>query len=229
MPTPKTDSTCATQLGALPLFADFSPETQAALLEHSRQRTYTKGAVVINEGDAAQALFIVCSGALKACLNDDQGKELVLSILGPGHYFGELALLDGEPRSANIVALETSQLLVLTKEAFHEVLQAHPDGLWQLVHSLVKQVRQLTETTRTLALVDVFGRLVRLLTSLGRPQAAGSSVQIISPRPTQQEIASQIGASREMVSRILKDLVQGEYLSLERDHIVIHRAFPQRW
>lgn len=214
------------QLEAVPLFNDLPKPAREALLCKARTRTYAKGAIVINEGDAAHGLFIVCSGQLKACLNDEQGRELVLSTMGPGDHFGELALLDGAPRSANVAALEASELLFITKEAFHSVLQAHPDCMWAIVFSLVARVRDLTENVRTLALVDVFGRLVRLLTSLA---AQEGEMQVIRPRPTQQDIANRIGASREMVSRILKDLVFGGFLNLESDHIVIRRKFPSRW
>lgn len=213
-------------LRAVPLFAKLPLPAQEALVRESRQRTYAKGAIVINEGDAAHGLFIVCTGLLKACLNDEQGRELILSTHGPGDHFGELALLDDAPRSANVAALETTELLVLTKAAFHSVLQSHPDCMWAIVRSLVARVRELTENVRALALVDVFGRLARLLTSLAADEAGQ---QVVRPRPTQQDIASRIGASREMVSRILKDLVLGGYLSLEADCIRIHRKFPQRW
>ncbi len=213
-------------LRAVPLFATLPLAAQQALVREARQRTYAKGAIVINEGDAAHGLFIVCSGLLKACLNDDQGRELILSTLGPGDHFGELALLDDAPRSANVAALEPSELLVITKAAFQSVLQSHPDCMWPIVRSLVERVRELTENVRALALVDVFGRLARLLTSLAVEEG---DLQVVRPRPTQQDIASRIGASREMVSRILKDLVVGGYLSLEADRIVIHRKFPNRW
>jgi CRP/FNR family transcriptional regulator, cyclic AMP receptor protein len=215
------------KLMAVPLFANLTAQAQSALLASARRRTYSKNAIVISEGDWAQGLFIVCSGALKACLSDDQGKELVLSTMRPGDHFGELALLDGEPRSANVVALQNSQLLIIAKDAFQGLVQSDADCLWRMVLSLVKQVRQLTETTRTLALVDVFGRLVRLLTRLAQDQGGG--LKMICPRPTQQDIANQIGASREMVSRILKDLVRGGILSLEPDHILIYKKFPNRW
>lgn len=214
-------------LRAVPLFASLPEAAQHALVREARQRTYAKGAIVINEGDAAHGLFIVCSGLLKACLNDDQGRELILSTLGPGDHFGELALLDDAPRSANVAALEPTDLLVITKATFQGVLQSHPDCMWPIVRSLVERVRELTENVRALALVDVFGRLARLLTSLAVEEEGG--VQAVRPRPTQQDIASRIGASREMVSRILKDLVVGGYLSLEVDRIVIHRKFPNRW
>ncbi len=221
-------SSCNTleALRAVPLFATLPLPAQQALLNEARQRTYAKGAIVINEGDAAHGLFIVCSGLLKACLNDDQGRELILSTLGPGDHFGELALLDDAPRSASVAALETTELLMVPKTAFQAVLQAHPDCMWPIVLSLVGRVRDLTENVRTLALVDVFGRLARLLTTLAGQEG---DVQVVRPRPTQQDIASRIGASREMVSRILKDLVIGGYLSLETDRIVIHRKFPSRW
>jgi CRP/FNR family cyclic AMP-dependent transcriptional regulator len=214
-------------LRAVPLFASLPLPAQQALVCEARQRTYAKGAIVINEGDAAHGLFIVCSGLLKACLNDDQGRELILSTLGPGDHFGELALLDDAPRSANVAALEPTDLLVITKTAFQGVLQSHPDCMWPIVRSLVERVRELTENVRALALVDVFGRLARLLTGLATP--AEGDTQVVEPRPTQQDIASRIGASREMVSRILKDLVIGGYLTLEAHRIVIHRKFPHRW
>ncbi|MES2890325.1 MAG: Crp/Fnr family transcriptional regulator [Pseudomonadota bacterium] len=213
-------------LRAVPLFATLPLPAQEALVREARQRTYAKGAIVINEGDAAHGLFIVCSGLLKACLNDEQGRELILSTHGPGDHFGELALLDDAPRSANVAALEATELLIITKAAFHSVLQSHPDCMWAIVRSLVARVRELTENVRALALVDVFGRLARLLTTLAADEAGQ---QVIRPRPTQQDIASRIGASREMVSRILKDLVLGGYLSLDADCIRIHRKFPHRW
>ncbi len=214
------------QIEAVPLFANLPRAAQEALLCQARKRTYGKGAIVINEGDVAHGLYIVCSGSLKACLNDDQGRELILSTHGPRDYFGELALLDGAPRSANVAALENSELLIISKEAFHSVLQSHPDCMWSIVQSLVGRVRELTENVRALALVDVFGRLTRLLTSLA---AEEGDTLVIRPRPTQQDIANRIGASREMVSRILKDLVVGGFLSLENDCMVIRRKFPNRW
>jgi len=214
------------QIEAVPLFARLPAQAKEALLCQARKRVYAKGAIVINEGDAAHGLFIVCSGLLKACLNDDQGRELVLSTHGPGDHFGELALLDGAPRSANVAALEPSELLIITKDAFHAVLHDHPDCMWAIVHCLVERVRDLTENVRALALVDVFGRLARLLTGLSADEGG---VQVIRPRPTQQDIANRIGASREMVSRILKELVFGGFLSLESDRIVVHRKFPSRW
>ncbi len=216
-----------TDLLKIALFANLPHTALQALLHTARKRSYKKGAVVITEGDAAQALFIVCSGALKACLSDDQGRELVLSTIGAGEHFGELALLDGEPRSVNVAAIQSSELWVITKEAFHDVLQAYPECLWHVIHHLVQQVRNLTESVRTLALVDVFGRLVRLLSSLAVLRDDG--IQVISPRPTQQDIANRIGSSREMVSRILKDLCAGGYLVLEPECIEVHRKFPARW
>jgi CRP/FNR family cyclic AMP-dependent transcriptional regulator len=222
----RSDCRDLAHIEAVPLFAKLPRPAQEALLCQARKRTYARSAIVINEGDAAHGLFIVCSGSLKACLNDDQGRELVLSTHGPGDHFGELALLDGAPRSANVVALESSELLIVTKDAFHAVLQDHPDCMWAIVQGLVERVRDLTENVRALALVDVFGRLARLLTSLSADEGG---VSVIRPRPTQQDIANRIGASREMVSRILKELVFGGFLSLETDHITVHKKFPSRW
>jgi CRP/FNR family cyclic AMP-dependent transcriptional regulator len=222
----QTDCQEHPQLRAVPLFAGLPANALAELAQNTRQRTYAKGAVVVNEGDPAHSFFIVCSGSLKACLNDDQGREVILSVLGPGDHFGELALLDDSPRSASVAALEPSELLLVTKRAFQVVLEKHPDCMYAIVKELAGRVRELTENVRTLALVDVFGRIARLLTSLA---AEDGGVQAIRPRLTQQDIANRVGSSREMVSRILKDLVIGGYLSIEADRIVLHRKLPNRW
>lgn len=214
------------QLSAVPLFSALPASALEELARSTRKRTVAKGAIVVSEGDAAHGFFIVCSGSLKVCLNDEQGREVVLSILSAGDHFGELALLDDAPRSASVAALESSELLMVGKPAFQAVLQRHPDCMAVIVRELVWRVRDLTEEVRTLALVNVFGRIVRLLATLACDE---DKVQVVRPRLTQQEIASRVGASREMVSRILKDLVIGGYLSIEPDRIVLHKKLPSRW
>ncbi|WKB53075.1 Crp/Fnr family transcriptional regulator [Eleftheria terrae] len=214
------------QLRAVPLFSQLPLHALDELDRHTRRRSYAKGAILVNEGDAGNELFIVCSGSLKVYLNDDQGREVILSVLGHGDHFGELALLDGAPRSASVEALERSDLLVINKPTFEAVLHGNPACMDVVVRELVGRVRELSENVRALALVDVFGRIARLLLSLAREDG---DTQVVHPRPTQQDIASRIGASREMVSRVLKELVVGGYLSIEADRMVIHRKFPSRW
>jgi CRP/FNR family cyclic AMP-dependent transcriptional regulator len=214
-------------LQTVELFSGLSDQQLDALLHGSRTRFFSKGTVVVHEGEPGQALFIIKSGSLKAYLNDDEGKEVVLSTLGPGEYFGELALIDHAARSASIAALETSELLQVPKEAFQELLEQHPEVVHTLIRNLVGQVRRLSDNIRTLALLDVFGRIVRLLTSLGVEDTQGRLM--IAPKLTQREIANRVGSSREMVSRILKDLAIGGYITIDSDSIVVNKKFPARW
>jgi CRP/FNR family cyclic AMP-dependent transcriptional regulator len=214
-------------LFSVELFSGLSDQQLEALLHGSRSRAYAKGSVVVNEGDPSHALYIVKSGSLKAYLNDEDGKEIILSTLGSGEYFGELGLMDGAPRSASVAALENSDLLQVPKEAFQQLLEQYPDALHIVTRNLVGQIRRLSDNVRTLALLDVFGRVVRLLTSLGIEDGDGRLV--ISPKLTQQEIASRVGSSREMVSRIFKDLVIGGYLTLSSDSITVNKKLPAKW
>jgi CRP/FNR family cyclic AMP-dependent transcriptional regulator len=148
-------------------------------------------------------------------------------MLEPGEYFGELGLIDDAPRSASVVALENSDLLQVPKDAFQQLLEQYPDALHIVTRNLVGQVRRLTDSVRTLALLDVFGRIVRLLTSLGVEDNDGRLV--ISPKLTQKDIASRVGSSREMVSRIFKDLVIGGYLTVDSDSITVNKKLPAKW
>lgn len=214
-------------LFSVELFSGLSDQQLEALLHGSRSRAYAKGSVVVNEGDPSHALYIVKSGSLKAYLNDEDGKEIILSTLGSGEYFGELGLMDDAPRSASVAALENSDLLQVPKEAFQQLLEQYPDALHIVTRNLVGQIRRLSDNVRTLALLDVFGRVVRLLTSLGIEDGDGRLV--ISPKLTQQEIASRVGSSREMVSRIFKDLVIGGYLTLSSDSITVNKKLPAKW
>jgi CRP/FNR family cyclic AMP-dependent transcriptional regulator len=214
-------------LHTVELFSGLSDQQLDALLHGSRTRFFSKGTVVVHEGELGQALFIIKSGSLKVYLNDDEGKEVVLSTLGPGEYFGELALIDHAARSASIAALEPSELLQVPKEAFQELLRQHPEVVHMVLRNLVGQVRRLSDNIRTLALLDVFGRIVRLLTSLGIEDPQGRLV--ITPKLTQREIANRVGSSREMVSRILKDLAIGGYITIDSDSMMVNKKFPARW
>jgi CRP/FNR family cyclic AMP-dependent transcriptional regulator len=169
---------------------------------------------------------VIVSGAVKAYLSDENGKEAILSTQGPGEYFGELALFDDTPRSASVAATEPCKLMVLQKSVVQEAVRSDPDIALKLLKGMAGRVRRLTENVRTLALLDVFGRLVRVLEDLAVER---DGVRVIEPRPTQQEIASRIGASREMVSRILTDLARGGYIEMEDKRILIRKKIPSHW
>ncbi|MBI3575286.1 MAG: Crp/Fnr family transcriptional regulator [Gammaproteobacteria bacterium] len=187
---------------------------------------FPRNAVVITEGDTSDSLYLIIEGRVKVYLIDDQGREVILRTQGPGEYFGELALVDEEPRSASVMTLEPSKLCIISRAAFHECLSRNPGIAMVLVRHLSRLVRSLTENVRSLALLDVYGRVARLLLELAVKQ--GDKL-VIEARPTHQEIANRVGASREMVSRIMKDLVAGGYVQDDGKRLVIPEKFPPAW
>lgn len=212
---------------SIELFDGLSQENLDRLLARAVTRSYPKNAVIIHEGDESNSLFVILSGRVRVYLTDASGKEFVLTTQSEGEYFGELALVDDAPRSASVAALEACKLMVLSKAAFQESLREYPDLGLQLIKGLVRRVRRLTENARALALKDVFGRIVALLHDLSAPRG---DMLVVQERLTHQEIARRIGSSREMVSRILKDLETGGYIAVDADHrITIRRKLPQSW
>jgi CRP/FNR family cyclic AMP-dependent transcriptional regulator len=162
---------------------------------------------------------------VKAYLADEEGKEVLLSTQGPGEYFGEM-ILDQGPRSASVMTLEPSKFSVITTDQFKKFLTEHPDAGPELVMSLIHRVRELTKTVGNLALLDVYGRVARLLLDLATEE---DGEMVISERLTQQDMANRVGCSREMISRILKDLRIGGYLRMDGERIIIAKNPPRAW
>jgi len=196
-----------------------------AVTRRAVTRTFPKNTVVVSEGDQTDTLYIVVSGRVKIYVSDEKGKEIVLNHGGPGEYFGEMVLGEG-PRSASVMTLEPTRLLVVPKEDFREFVSKSPDFSLHLIRKLIRRVRALTNDVKSLALMDVYGRVARMLLELAVER---EGALVIEGRPTQQEIANRVGASREMISRILGDLVGGGYITVERDRITIARALPRAW
>jgi len=190
-------------------------------------RNFPRNAVFITEGDYSDSLYCILSGRVKVYLNDDEGKEVILNVQGPGEYFGELALLDSGPRSASVMALEKCRLSVISKVDFEEFLDKHASAQKKIMLGMVKRLRALTENVRTLALLDVYGRVARVLLQLARPKG---DVLVINEELRQQDIANRVGSSREMVSRVMKDLREGGYIEIDENrHIVIKERLPAGW
>jgi CRP/FNR family transcriptional regulator, cyclic AMP receptor protein len=187
-------------------------------------RTFPKGTVVVREGERTDSLYIIVSGRVKIYVSDE-GKEIVLGESGPGEYFGEMVLDEG-PRSASVMTLEPTEFLVVPKEDFMEFVATSPQFALNLILKLIKRVRALTNDVKSLALLDVYGRVARMLLELAVER---DGVLVVENKPTQQEIASRVGASREMVSRILGDLTTGGYIEVGRDRITIAKALPRAW
>jgi CRP/FNR family cyclic AMP-dependent transcriptional regulator len=208
------------------IFSGLSP-TELELLEHHMvTRSFKKNTIIINEGDEASTFFIIITGAIKVFLSNEEGKEIIINAQGPGDHFGELALLDGAPRSASVITTEKSTIGVISKEDFHHVLSRNTDLALNLIRELTRRVRFLSDNVRTLALMDVYGRVAKVL--LGMAQEEDGKM-VINNRPTQQDIANHIGASREMVARILKDLSTGNYITIDGKRLIINEKLPDAY
>ena len=192
---------------------------------HAVSRTFPKNTIVVTEGDETDSLYIIVSGRVKIYVSDEKGKEIVLNESGPGEYFGEMVLDEG-PRSASVMTLEQTQFLVVPKEDVKEFVTKSPEFALHLILKLIKRVRALTNDVKNLALMDVYGRVARMLLDLAVDR---KGVLAIENKPSQQEIAARVGASREMVGRILDDLTAGGYIKVEKDRITIAKALPRDW
>jgi len=206
-------------------FFPLTQDTLRAIAASGVVRTFPKNTVLIHEGDAGDSLFIVLSGKVKVYAGNEQGKEVVIDFHGPGEYVGEMSLT-GAPRSASVITLEPTTCAVVGRAHFREFILACPDFALHLIEKLIDRAWRATENVKSLALSDVYGRLVRLLTSLAR-EVDGRLV--VPEKLTQQDIAERIGASRDMVSRLLKDLVSGGYLAIEGKSITVLRKLPPAW
>jgi len=188
-------------------------------------KTFPRQAVIVNQGDETDSLYIILSGRVKVFLSDDTGKEVVLGTQGPGEYFGEM-VLDGGPRSASVMTLEPSRFAIVPKRKFREFLRAHPDFSVHLIEKLIRLTRALTDSVESLALMDVYGRVARLLLELATEE---DGKLVINEKLTQQDIANRVGASREMISKIFKDLSSGGYVTVEGRRITINKIPPRHW
>jgi CRP/FNR family cyclic AMP-dependent transcriptional regulator len=195
------------------------------LSAHATAKTFPKNTIIVSEGDETDTLYIILSGRVKVFLADEAGKEIVLATQGAGEYFGEM-VLDGGPRSASVMTLETSKFAVIPKSQFKTFLLEHPQFAIHLIEKLIHRTRALTENVKSLALMDVYGRVARLLLELAEDQ---NGTLVVTEKLTQQDIANRVGASREMISKILKDLAAGGYLTVERNRITINRTPPRHW
>jgi CRP/FNR family cyclic AMP-dependent transcriptional regulator len=189
-------------------------------------RSFPKNTVIINEGDRGESMFVILSGKVKVYVSDDDGREMILDIYGAGDYVGEMSL-DGRPRSASVMTLEATTCAVVTRDALKDAVASSPDFAMKLIDTLIEHARIATDNVKNLALMDVYGRVARLLLSLAKEQPDGKLV--VPDRMTQQDIADRVGASRDMISRIFKDLTIGGYVTVVDRVITINRKPPARW
>ena len=211
------------------IFADLSQETLGDLAKRVWQKEADAGTVIVSQEDTGDQLFVIVSGKVKVVLYGETGREIILSILRSGDFFGEMSLLDRQPRSANVVAVEDSQLLGLDRDAFQTHLSAHPQTGLAILAEMSRRLRHADEVIGNLALLDVYARVARTIRDMAQKQ--GEPVDgglLIRERPTQQEIAGLIGTSRETVSRALNDFTRRGLLEMSGKQILVRWGFLRK-
>jgi CRP/FNR family cyclic AMP-dependent transcriptional regulator len=191
------------------LFRGLAPSSLDDLVRRLQVRTRPAGALLVSQDEPGDAVFLIAEGRVRVALFGENGRELTLSTLGKGDFFGEMALIDGRPRSANVVAVDATTLLVLTREAFLDHLRQHPQTAMNLLAELARRLRRADETIANLALHDVHRRLVRTLERMAREDGEEMPEGlVVRRRPTQQELANMIGSCRETISRAFTSLIK---------------------
>ena len=211
-------------LKAVPFFTQLSERELDVVRSLATERSYAKNAVVLTEGEMGDSLYIIQSGKVKVVIGDEEGREIILKILGPGAFFGEMSMIDKEPRSASVTTIEPATMLVLTHAAFERCVEQAPRIAKVVMQILANRVREADRKIGTLALMDVYGRVASTLLELA---VNTDGKLVVSERLSQQDLANMVGASREMVNRILKDLTERGFISIESKSItIINRELP---
>ena len=205
-------------LKTVPLFASLGEEQLRMLTAMVTRKSAPRSTTIMAGGDPTDSLYIVLSGRLKVMMSDSEGKEVILAILGPGEFFGEMGLIDDEPRSATVVTIEPCELLSIAKREFKKAMAENWQMTEAVMRGLVKRLREADRKIGSLALLDVYGRVARLLLDMAENV---DGEKVVTKRLPKQDIAKMIGASREMVSRVMKDLQTGGYIEMRGSTIVL--------
>ena len=206
-------------LRSLPLFSGLDEVELEKLSKVSGRRRVERGAFVVRAGESTDSLYILLTGRAKVTNHDEEGREIILAWLGPGESFGEMGLIDGSPRSANVVAAEACELLVLSKDSFQRCMQDNFQVALKLMQVLVQRLREADRKIENLALLDVYGRVGKLLLEFSELR---EGQRVVTRKLTKQDIAKMVGASREMVSRVMKDLENQGYFRTEGSTLIIN-------
>ena len=210
----------------VPLFSGLSSAALAEIEQHGMVKSFKKHAIVINQDDETCSLYVILSGSVKVYISGEDGREAVLNHQSAGDYFGDLALIDKQPRVASVMTTEASRFMIISREDFMKCLSKNPEIAINLIKPMTSRMRMLAKNVSSLALLDVYGRVARVLLEQAEEQDDG---EMITGKITQQEIADMVGASRAMVSRILTDLKAGGYISVNKKRISLHQKLPSRW
>src|SRR5687767_7967883 len=214
----------STAIKSVPFFTQLAEGDLEVIRSLATEKHYPKNAVVLTEGEMGDSLYMIQSGKVKVFISDQEGREMILKLLGPGDFFGEMSMIDKQPRSASVTTVEASVFLVLTHSMFEKCVEQAPRIGNMVMQILAQRVREADRKIGTLALMDVYGRVASTLLELS--VYTGGKL-MVGEKLSQQDLANMVGASREMVNRILKDLTDRGFISIESKAItIINREFP---
>jgi CRP/FNR family transcriptional regulator, cyclic AMP receptor protein len=202
----------------VPLFAVLTETQLEVLTSVVSRKSFPRSTTIIAAGDMTDSLYVIISGRLKVMMSDDDGGEVILAILGPNEFFGEMGLLDDHPRSASVVAIEPCELLSLSKQSFKKCMAENFEMTMTVMRGIVKRLREADKKIGSLALMDVYGRVARLLMEMSETI---DGQKVVTKKLAKQDIAKMIGASREMVSRVMKDLQTGGFIEVRGGSIFL--------
>jgi len=206
------------------IFANLSEEDAQELMAMARKRSFRAGEVIFHRDDPGQVLYVIKEGKVKIALISPDGQEISLVVFGKGECFGEFALLDGEPRSADAIALDKVECYTLQRSDFQNAIMKHPTIAIQVLEVLSRRLRKTDQMVENLIFLDVYGRVAKKLLELANEHGVkvddGTRIEV---RLTQQELASMVGASRESVNKVMGYFTDKQYISTDKHKITIHR------
>ena len=208
-------------LQKIPLFACLLETQFEQLARMAVPRKVARNTTIVRAGDSTDSLFVMVSGSAKVLNRDEEGREVILTLLGAGECFGEMGLIDGSPRSADVIANESCELLMIAKRDFVHALADNFDLCLSIMKSLVLRLRDANRKIESLALMDVYGRVAKLLLDLSVVEGGR---RVIVRKVSKQDMAKMVGASREMVSRVMKDLEGSGYIRVEGGRVILNKA-----
>lgn len=215
-------------LKSVPLFSRLGEAALDSILRLMRRRRFRKEDTIFHEKETGDSLFIILHGRVKVAIFGDDGKEVTLSTLSEGDFFGELALLDQEPRSASVVAEEDCELLSLQRDDFMRALEHDAGMSSSLIQALAQRLRKANHQISTLALLDVYGRVAHVIQELAEEEGKRlKDGRVVVRRPTHLEIAHRIGSSRETVTRMMRDLEENGHIETQGREIFLRPDFQK--
>jgi CRP-like cAMP-binding protein len=214
----------------VPLFADLDKADIESLIAVATRRKFPKDSVIFFEHDPGDSLFMILTGRVKVTILSDDGREIILSVLGEKDFFGEMSLLDNEPRSATAIAMEDTEVVILHQREFLSIVERRPRILVLLLAVLSSRLRKANHQIGSLALLDVYGRVASVLLEMATENGVRlKDGRICFRRPTHQEIANMIGATRETVSRMISDLHRQGYIEISGKNVIIQGQFTKEF